>query len=138
MNHKSQTTQPLMKVGEEPRPLMASVGLGKQSELVSAKPQNTSKAKHRFAILNAFTDMTMKELGRAEMAVWLLLYRDTKPNGLARTAQADLARRTGTTTRTVERAVNSLERRGLLTVVRRGGLRRGPSSYRVHALTEAK
>jgi Mn-dependent DtxR family transcriptional regulator len=66
----------------------------------------------------------------------MLLYRDTKRNGLARTSQVDLARRAGTTPRTVERAVRSLACRGLLAVVNRGGLRKGPSIYRVHALAK--
>lgn len=88
----------------------------------------------RFRTINTFADCTLAELGRAEVAVWLLLWRDTKLDGLATAAQADLARRAGTTPRTVERAIGSLEQRGLLTVVRRGGLRRGPSTYRVHPL----
>jgi hypothetical protein len=36
---------------------------------------------------------------------------------------------------TVKRAMAGLRRRGLLTVIFRGSLRRGPSAYRVHPLT---
>lgn len=89
----------------------------------------------RFATLNAFVDVTLRELCRAELAVWLTLYRDTKPDGLVRTSQADLARRAGVNAGTVKRAVARLVRRGLLTVVLRGNLQRGPSAYRVHPLT---
>jgi hypothetical protein len=90
----------------------------------------------RFAVLNAFVDFTLAELTRAETAVWLTLYRDTKAaDGLARTSQADMARRAGVNVRTAKRAVVELCRRGLLTVVFRGNLRRGPSTYRVRALT---
>jgi DNA-binding IclR family transcriptional regulator len=73
-------------------------------------------------------------LDRAEMAVWLLLWRDTKPEGLARTSQADLARRAGCNPRTVRRALAALQSAGLVAVVRRGGLNRGLSVYRVDPL----
>ncbi len=85
----------------------------------------------RFAILNTFLDFTLATLGRNEIAVWLLLYRDTKPEGTARTSIADLARRAGVSKRTALRNVAALERRGLLRIVHRGGLNRGLSIYRV-------
>jgi DNA-binding transcriptional ArsR family regulator len=88
----------------------------------------------RFAVLNAFIDATLRTLSRAEAAVWLILYRDTKRDGLARTSQADLARRAGSDARTVRRALRKLQAAGLVAVVRRGGLRCGPSSYRIHPL----
>lgn len=96
---------------------------------------NRRKAADRFATLNAFADYSLATLDRAEIAVWLLLWRDTKPDGLARTSQADLARRAGISERTARRAVESLRRSGLLTVAYRGGLRRGVSTYRIRPLT---
>jgi len=90
------------------------------------------KAADRFAVLNAFVDWTAAGLTRAEVPVWLILFRDKKPDGIARTSQADLARRAGANLATVKRATAGLRRRGLLTVVFRGSLRRGPSAYRVH------
>ena len=48
---------------------------------------NTKKAKgkparrntgDRFAVLNTFADFTLRNLSRAEIAVWLLLWRDTR------------------------------------------------------------
>jgi hypothetical protein len=87
----------------------------------------------RFALLNAFVDVTLANLTGAEAKVWLILYRDTKANGVARTGQADLARRAGLDVRTVRRAVASLEAKGMLQIVRRGRLNAGPSTYRVHA-----
>ena len=47
----------------------------------------------RFEVLNAFVDGGMPGLSRGELAVWLILYRDTKPDGTARTSLDDLARR---------------------------------------------
>src|SRR4051794_710779 len=84
----------------------------------------------RFAVLNTFVDFTLRHLSRAEAGVWLVLYRDTK-DGVARTSQADIAARVGTTPRHVRRAVSRLVAVGLLVVVRRGGLAKGPSRYRV-------
>lgn len=71
------------------------------------------KAAGRFAVLNAFVDFSMQDLPRAETLVWLALFRDTKADGLARTSQADLARRAGVDVRTARRAIVGLRRRGL-------------------------
>lgn len=99
------------------------------------KSKAKKKAGDRFAVLNAFVDFTAGSLPRAELLVWFALFRDTKPDGLARTSQADLARRAGLSARTVVRAIASLVRRGLLKIAYQGGLRRGVSSYRVLPLT---
>jgi DNA-binding transcriptional ArsR family regulator len=85
----------------------------------------------RFAVLNGFVDAHMRALPRAAALAWLALYRDTKPDGLARTAVTDLARRVGGDRSTVIRALRLLVDRGRLEVVRRGGLGRGVSVYRV-------
>jgi DNA-binding MarR family transcriptional regulator len=85
----------------------------------------------RFEILNAFVDGGMIGLSRAELAVWLMLYRDTKRDGTARASLADLARRGGMDRQTASRAVGRLARRKMLQVIRPGGLNRGPSVYRV-------
>ena len=81
-------------------------------------------------------DFTAETLNRGELLTWLVLYRDTKADGLARTSQADIGRRAGVNVGTVKRAVATLCRRGLLTVVFRGSLRRGPSVYRVRPLAK--
>jgi hypothetical protein len=85
----------------------------------------------RFAVLNGFVDGVMGTLPRAAALTWVCLWRDTKPDGLARTAVTDLARRVGSDRRSVLRALRLLDDRGLLEVVRRGGLGRGVSAYRV-------
>lgn len=87
----------------------------------------------RFAVLNGFVDCSMADLSRAELAAWLVLYRDTR-NGTARTSAEDIARRAGTSKRAVLDALTSLRKRELLTRVYRGGLNRGPSVYRVHPM----
>ena len=40
----------------------------------------------RFGVLNAFVDFTMAGLIRSDLAVWLVLYRDTK-DGVAQTGR---------------------------------------------------
>jgi predicted transcriptional regulator len=127
----------IIPVGEEPPPMDASPsvphpGRGKPK----GKPAGAkSKAGERFGVLNAFVDFALAGLSRAEVAVWLILFRDTR-DGTARTSYDDLARRAGCNRRNVGRAVRRLERRGLLKVVHRGGLRRGASRYRVRAAAE--
>lgn len=96
-----------------------------------AKPKGRSRAA-RFAVLNAFADFGLAGLSGAEAKVWLLLFRDTKGTGTARTGQADLARRAGLKTRSVRYALSALVTKGMVRIVRRGRLNCGPSVYRVH------
>ncbi len=88
------------------------------------------KAGNRFATLNAFVDHDMKDLTGCESKVWFALFRDER-RGEVRTAQSDLARRVGANVRSVRRAINSLLTKGLLKIVRRGGILRGPSVYQI-------
>ncbi len=91
----------------------------------------------RFATLNAFVDFTMRDLHRADLLVWLTLYRDTR-DGTAATSQADISRRTGLAKRTVIYAMQRLEAAGLVKRIHRGGLRRGTSRYRVSGLRQVQ
>jgi hypothetical protein len=95
--------------------------------------RNTSRreSRLRFETLNAFVDCGMADLSRGELAAWLILYRDTQRNGVARASLDDLARRGGMNRQTASRAVGRLARRSMLQVIRRGGLNSGPSTYRV-------
>jgi hypothetical protein len=130
-------TPRIIAVGEEPPP-MDGPASAPSSRPHGGKPKGKpggakAKAAERFAVLNAFVDFALADLSRSEMAVWLVLYRDTR-DGTARTSYDDLARRAGCNRRNVGRALRRLEGRGLLKVVRRGGLRRGVSRYRVRGL----
>jgi hypothetical protein len=104
-----------------------------QGDPKGKRPGAKSKAPERFAVLNAFVDFALADLSRAELAVWLVLYRDTR-DGTARTSYDDIARRAGLNRRNVGRALRRLEARGLVKPVHRGGLRRGASRYRVRGL----
>ncbi|GIW97050.1 MAG: hypothetical protein KatS3mg111_0383 [Pirellulaceae bacterium] len=92
------------------------------------------KAAGRFGVLNEFVDCSMDGLTRAEIAVWLVLYRDVR-DGVASTSQSDIARRAGISRKSVGKAIRKLEGRGLLQVVYRGGFHRGISKYRVRGGT---
>ncbi len=89
------------------------------------------KSSPKWAKLNAFVDLSLKDLTPAEVRVWVVLFRDLKPDGLARAGQADIARRAGLCVRAVGGAVRKLTDRGLVQVARRGRLNGGPSLYRV-------
>ena len=97
-----------------------------------AKPKRRTRSE-RFAVLNAFTDCALAGLTCAQVKVWLILFRDTKAaTGTARTGQADIARRAGLSRRGVQLALGKLIAKGLVSVVWRGRLNTGPSTYRVH------
>ena len=116
----------------EPRPVRpASIANGK----AGSKSKRTAATSNRFGELNAFVDCSMADLSRAELGTWLVLWRDTK-QGTVRTSMADVARRIGASKRAVVDAVSGLEKRGLLIVVYRGGMRRGMNVYRVHPLAK--
>jgi hypothetical protein len=99
-----------------------------RSTPLPARPKRRTRSE-RFAGLNAFTDYSLAGLTGAETKVWLILFRDTKKSGTARTGQADLARRAGIDARSVRRSLVTLEAKGMVRVVMRGRLNRGPSIY---------
>jgi hypothetical protein len=107
-------------------------GNGKAAGKAKGSPERR-RTRDRFGTLNAFVDCSMAALTRAEALTWLVLYRDTR-DGTARTSAADVARRIGTSRRTVTDALAGLRRRGLAKLVYRGGLNRGTSVYRVFPL----
>jgi predicted DNA-binding transcriptional regulator len=124
----------IIPVGQEPPPMEPSTPRKRRPD--AGQPGKAKgKAGERFAVLNRFVDFTLADLSRAEIAVWLILYRDTR-EGTARTAISDIARRAGCDRRTVFRAVGNLEKCGLLKIVHRGGFGRGLSRYRVRPLTK--
>lgn len=87
----------------------------------------------RFETLNLFIDEGIGKAGLTahEALTWMVLYRDTRPNGFATTSVDEIARRTGIGRRTAVRALARLRRLKMLRVARRGGLNRGASSYAV-------
>jgi hypothetical protein len=98
------------------------------------KAGGRKRARCRFTEINEFIDFTMAKLTPAARSVWLILWRDTKPNGQARTGQKDLARRAGVSDRAVRDALVELTGVGVVKVVRKGRIGIGPSTYRVRGM----
>ncbi len=94
-----------------------------------------TKSRERFQALNSFVDRTLASLTPAEALVWLVIYRDTRGDA-ATVSLRSIANRAGRTLRAVRLAVKTLERKGLLRVVKRGRFRRGTSTYCVVATSE--
>lgn len=88
------------------------------------------RRRDRFASVNAFVDVAMRDLGGADAKVWLVIWRDTR-DGTASVSNKELGLRSGHDERTVRRAVRTLVAKGWLEVVKRGGIGRGASVYRV-------
>jgi len=115
-------------------PRAAAAGLPRSVRRRSSRGGGTPASRGRFASINAFVDGIAADLTRSQLAAWLVLWRDTDARtGLARTAAADIARRVGASRRAVGDAIRHLCGEGLLVRVRKGGLNRGPSTYRVTA-----
>src|SRR4051794_25915346 len=84
-----------LAVGDEPPPLNPRPAKSALADKVDMRDKPKGKAAgDRFRTLNTFADFTLVTLSRAEIAVWLLLWRDTR-DGTARTGITDLARRAG-------------------------------------------
>jgi hypothetical protein len=67
-----------------------------------------------------FTDKAIQQMTKSEAIVYLMLLRDTKPDGTARAGLADLADRGAMNRKTVIRAMRSLIRHGDVRIVRKG------------------
>jgi len=102
-----------------------------RANLPEQKKTTKTAAADRFGVLNGFVDCSMTGLGKADIATWLVLFRDTR-NGSVSISQANIARRAGVSDRAVRTAIEKLVGNGLLTVLVQGGLNRGVSRYRVN------
>jgi hypothetical protein len=89
------------------------------------KPKSRSVSKQRyyrlwFQNLAGFVDHGVRTLSRSELVTYLILLRDTQPDGTARAGLNDLAERGGMSRWSASRAVRSLIAKDALTTVRRG------------------
>jgi hypothetical protein len=82
-----------------------------------------------FETFNGLVDLGLRQLSRSEIATYLILLRDTKPDGTASTSYNDIATRGGMSRMSAIRAVRSLIKRGVVEVVRRGGRGLGSTTY---------
>jgi hypothetical protein len=93
--------------------------------------------RERFATVNEFVDVAMRCLSGVEVKVWLTVWRDTR-HGTACVSNRELGLRSGHDERSVRRAVRTLVSGGWLEVVKRGGIGRGASVYRVRVGRELR
>ncbi len=124
----------------EPRPPRRAEADAGDNGRAAARPKRPKRSRsnaragavrQRFALLNAFLDLALPHLTRAEAAAWLLLYRHAKPDGIATASVADLARRTGCDESAIRRALKRLRENGLVERIKRGSLAGGPSVWRL-------
>lgn len=98
------------------------------------KPRPDTGSKTRWHELNTFVDVWSRNLTTNAQAVWVDLFRETRPNGLVAISVGQIADRRGVSRSTAERALKELRSGGHLTVVKRGNSRQHtPNLYRVHA-----
>jgi len=126
----------IIAVGEEPEPVAESESSHEEPRRAEEPRQVRSRSPDRFPKLNEFVDRTLRDLSRVETKVWMVLYRDER-NGTVQTAQSDIARRAGCSPRAVVTALKRLKGRGLVEVVKQGGLNRGMSIYRIHSTAQS-
>jgi len=109
----------------------ATNGAGKATHGSFSRHREKGRDHQRWATLNTFVDAVLADATEAEVRVWLVLYRDVKPGGLARVGMTDIARRAGLTRRAVVNAISSLKTRQLIEVVVRGSINGSPNAYRL-------
>jgi hypothetical protein len=132
---------PTSGVDDRPAPVVAKPHLPRHRRAAAAGSANASRGRAagqpgRFQVLNDFVDVSMRGVSDRAVRAWLVLYRDTKPNGTAATGLADIARRAGYSRKTAQRAVHELIERGLARRIRCGGKGKGPNVYRVVGAAE--
>lgn len=104
------------------------------ARMARKRPRRGSRKKSdRFDTMNPFMDVHARTMRPSTALVWVCVWRDVdaRRGGVARTAVSDIARRLGISPRTVKRALAVLIKGGFLEQVIRGGIGRGPSTYRV-------
>jgi len=125
-----QTSEPrILAVGEELPPCIDESA--PQSRQRRPSRAVVKRSKDRFGTINDFVDLEMRHLTPAAIKNWLVLWRDTKPNGIASASQNDIGRRAGMTDRSVREGLAELASRGLVVCVDKGRIGRGASKYRV-------
>jgi hypothetical protein len=95
------------------------------------KEKRPHRAGGRFEMINTFVDNTMRRLSHRASLAWVILWRDTKPNGLAQTGVAYLARRMGCSHATAKRALSELRKQELIEIAERGRKGGETNSYRI-------
>lgn len=83
----------------------------------------------RWRLLNAFVDGGVVGLERADVVVWVVLFRHARADGMVKVARTRLVAITGLASGTVKRAIRRLVAAGWLERIRRGGPSSGVAIY---------
>lgn len=105
----------------------------------NGKPKHRKPASiGRFQTMNAFIDQSARLVDTTAQAVWFVLFRETRSNGVATVAHSQIAQMIGVSRRTVVRAIDALQSAGLVETVVQGGHANGrmPSTYRAFGLPQ--
>jgi hypothetical protein len=106
----------------------AAVRSPSQEDRPKKRPAGDSWLKKRFQCLNDFIDHSA-DVPDGEFRVWVIIYREVKMDKPATIPHS--ARRVGKTRTTVAKITKRLEDKGLIEVVKRGGLSGQCNAYRV-------
>ena len=128
--------RPVLTADEVSRNVSRSVG-SKRPAAVLPLRRGGGARRDRFATVNEFVDVAMRSLSGVDVKVWLTVWRDTR-HGTACVSNRELGLRSGHDERSVRRSVRVLVRSGWLEVVKRGGIGRGASVYRVRVGRELR
>lgn len=117
----------------------ASVAKPPVEESSPSLEKKSTKYHERWMLFNRLIDVEQRRLTDSEFRVLLTLFRDSK-NGIARTAQSDLAKRTGKCRGTIVRAIKKLIEKDIIEIVTQGGLfgpegQKEVSQYRIKRYT---
>lgn len=130
METETKELPPHIKMRNEQTKALLSEAAKSATNTPHAKNDTTSPVRERWMTFNRFIDFEQRKLTDSEFRVLLTLFRDSK-NGIAETAQSDLATRTGKCRGTIVRAIKKLVDKGLIEIARHGGLI-GPEGRQVN------
>jgi hypothetical protein len=96
----------------------------------NGKPGKLEATRRKIQGWNCFVDLVVGGLLPVPALVWAVLYRHAT-DGVVTRSNTLLARDLDVSDKTIRRAITMLRLKGLLKVVRQGGLHVGPSTYRL-------
>jgi len=99
--------------------------------LARLKPKKPKRSGDRWARLNTFVDITMKQLRNTESVVWVYLFRHER-NGTVDSSIRQIAAATGLSVNGAHAGLRGLIDRGLVEVLKLSKHHGEPSVYRLH------
>lgn len=86
------------------------------------------RLKRKIFALNSFVDLAAPGLDHVEFRVWMILFRHAW-GGIVKVSMSRLADDMGVSRKTVQRAIQRLIKKQIVTIKRKGGLSVGPTAY---------